>query len=89
MSDSLRQLSRKTLQRHRLAESIIRHGYEVMPCSRCSSRGLRCHMSARSSKCAECARSGKPCNASGVAISSRVWFWSLVVFLLTWLQFPE
>lgn len=60
-----------TLRNDRLADSIESFGYDVMPCSFCSARGLRCKMIERSSKCGECVRRGRSCDASGVAISSR------------------
>lgn len=61
-------------------------GFDVMPCSFCSGRGLRCRMVERSSKCGECVRRGRTCDASGVAVSSRefvVWFGFLRVFLMS------
>ncbi|KJK83615.1 hypothetical protein H634G_00847 [Metarhizium anisopliae BRIP 53293] len=45
-----------TLRNDRLADSIESFGYDVMPCSFCSARGLRCKMIERSSKCGEFGR---------------------------------
>jgi len=67
-----------TLRNDRLADSIELFGYDVMPCSFCSSRGLRCRMIERSSKCGECVRRGRSCDATGVAVNSRKWFGRLV-----------
>lgn len=63
--------SRSTLRRHRLADLIASRGFDVMPCSRCLDRGLRCQMAEHhSSKCSECVRAGRPCDGQGVALNS-------------------
>lgn len=64
--------ARKTLERLRLAESIERLGYEVLPCSFCAGKGLSCKMLEKSSRCAECARRGRACDAAGLATSRTI-----------------
>ncbi len=66
-------------------------GFEVMPCDRCVSKGLRCVKVeddlSRSRKCGECVRSKARCVGMGRALSSRgcprplVSPWSLTVLV--------
>jgi len=64
----------KTLQRSALAAAIDELGYEVMPCSFCHSKGTKCKMIERASRCGECVRRGRSCDGSGVPVSSRSCF---------------
>ncbi|KAI7770104.1 hypothetical protein LZL87_014392 [Fusarium oxysporum] len=69
MSQNLQSKSRKTLERIRLADLITKFGFDVMPCSFCKAKGLRCKMIKRSSRCSECTRRGQSCDTSGVAVA--------------------
>ncbi|KAL2196648.1 hypothetical protein P885DRAFT_37161 [Corynascus similis CBS 632.67] len=70
MAGRVKKRSSKSSQRAALAAAIDELGYEVMPCSFCHSRGLRCKMIERSSRCGECVRRGRSCDGSGVPVSS-------------------
>ncbi|KAK3896392.1 hypothetical protein C8A05DRAFT_48491 [Staphylotrichum tortipilum] len=70
MSDRVAKKSSKTIQRATLAATIDELGFEVMPCSFCHSKGLRCKMLERSSRCGECVRRGRSCDGSGVPVSA-------------------
>ena len=72
MSGRIEKKSSKAVQRSSLAATIDALGFEVMPCSFCHSKGLRCKMIERSSRCGECVRRGRSCDGSGVPVSSRV-----------------
>lgn len=60
----------KTDQRLKLTATIEEFGYDVMPCSFCHSRGLKCRMMERVSRCQECVRRGRSCDGAGVPLSS-------------------
>uniref|UniRef100_L7J819 Zn(2)-C6 fungal-type domain-containing protein n=1 Tax=Pyricularia oryzae (strain P131) TaxID=1143193 RepID=L7J819_PYRO1 len=62
--------SSSSLRRERLADNIACEGFEVMPCAFCSSRGLSCRMIATNSRCSECVRRGRKCDASAVPVSN-------------------
>ncbi|KAI1869361.1 uncharacterized protein JN550_005991 [Neoarthrinium moseri] len=62
--------SKKTLYRLSLADRIERCGVDVMPCSFCEKRNLRCRMMEGVSRCKECCRRGRSCDGSGVTLSS-------------------
>lgn len=82
MSDLVPSGSAPTLRRHRLADLVAVEGFDVMPCSRCLSRGLRCQMAEhRSSKCSECVRAGRPCDGQGVALNSCESFVIILLFI--------
>jgi hypothetical protein len=74
MTGRIEKKSSKTSQRSALAAAIDELGFEVMPCSFCHSKGLRCKMIERSSRCGECVRRGRSCDGSGVPVSSREFF---------------
>ncbi|TID01722.1 hypothetical protein CH35J_002023 [Colletotrichum higginsianum] len=57
-----------TQRRLKLALEIREFGFDVMPCSYCRSAGRRCKMLAGKSKCSECVRRGRSCDASANAI---------------------
>lgn len=57
-------------RRLRQAIRIFAEGFEVMPCSLCRSRGLRCRMLKGHSKCGECTRRGRTCDGTGVVVST-------------------
>ncbi|KAF5495393.1 hypothetical protein CGCA056_v006129 [Colletotrichum aenigma] len=60
-----------TLRRYRRSFNIAENGFEVMPCRRCRSKGLRCKMLPGSLVCGECVAVGgtrRSCNASDDAI---------------------
>lgn len=60
----------KTEQKIKLAATIEEFGYDVMPCSFCHSRGFRCRMMDKVSRCQECVRRGRSCDGAGVPLSS-------------------
>ncbi|KAL0942644.1 uncharacterized protein CTRU02_200530 [Colletotrichum truncatum] len=63
-----------TLRRYRRSLNIAENGFEVMPCRRCRSKGLRCKMLPGSLVCGECVAVGgtrRSCNASDDAICQR------------------
>jgi hypothetical protein len=62
--------SRKSIQRDNLYRLIVATGFDVMPCSFCSSRHLKCRMTEEHSRCAECVRRGRSCDAAGVPLVS-------------------
>ncbi|PHH84728.1 hypothetical protein CDD83_1482 [Cordyceps sp. RAO-2017] len=62
--------SRKTSERLALASSIEEFGFDVMPCSSCRSRGSACKMMDGVSRCKECVRRGRSCDASGVPLDA-------------------
>ncbi|KAK2729957.1 hypothetical protein CKAH01_19133 [Colletotrichum kahawae] len=47
-----------TLRRYRRSLNIAENGFEVMPCRRCRSKGLRCKMLSGSLVCGECVAVG-------------------------------
>lgn len=53
-----------------LASHIVKFGFEVMPCTPCFNRGLKCLMTEEIGRCAECVRSRRQCDGSGVPIDS-------------------
>lgn len=53
-----------------LIELIDKHGYEVMPCSFCFDRDLKCEMMDGVSRCKECVRRGRRCDGTGASLSS-------------------
>lgn len=65
-----RQPSKKTEERHRLIALIDSFGVEVMPCSFCDTRHLRCQMMEGVSRCKECVRRGRSCD--GVFVASSI-----------------
>jgi hypothetical protein len=85
MSGRVQKRPSSTSRRQALALLIESIGFEVMPCSFCQSRRLKCRMIERTSKCAECTRRGKACDASGVSISAGARFsvpcWAVVLVL--------
>ncbi|EXF84535.1 hypothetical protein CFIO01_13753 [Colletotrichum fioriniae PJ7] len=61
--------SSSTHRRLKLALEIKERGFEIaMPCSFCRSAGRRCKMLEGKSKCYECTRRGRSCDASASAI---------------------
>ncbi|KAH7232456.1 hypothetical protein B0J15DRAFT_409240 [Fusarium solani] len=60
--------SSQTLNRQDRAVAIDQFGFLVMPCSRCSSRGVQCKMMEGAKKCGLCTRLGRPCDVSGVPL---------------------
>ena len=59
--------SPQTVNRQVRAIAIDQFGFLVMPCSRCSSRGVQCKMMNGAKKCGLCTRLGRPCEVSGVS----------------------
>lgn len=59
-----------TRRRHVSAEFIEYAGFEVMPCTRCRARGAVCKMVEGGKKCGLCTRLGRPCDVTGVPLSS-------------------
>ncbi|PNP60895.1 hypothetical protein FNYG_14371 [Fusarium nygamai] len=59
--------------RRRLARATLINleGYDVMPCSYCSSQRppLQCRMREGNTVCGECTRRGRPCDGNGVSLS--------------------
>jgi hypothetical protein len=53
-----------------LIELIDKHGYEVMPCSYCFDRDLKCEMMDGVARCKECVRRGRKCDGTGASLSS-------------------
>lgn len=70
--------SSSAARRHRLFELIEETGFEVMPCSHCSQKHLRCKMLEGVSRCSECVRRGRACDGSGVSVSSGACLWVLL-----------
>jgi hypothetical protein len=66
------QKSRKTLKRLRLADSIAKFGFNIMPYSFCKGKGFRYKMIERSSHYAKYTYRGCSYNASGTAIAYRM-----------------
>ena len=62
--------SKKTEERHRLVALIDSFGVDIMPCSFCESRHLRCQMMEGVSRCKECVRRGRSCD--GVFVASSI-----------------
>ncbi|KAK1638059.1 hypothetical protein BDP81DRAFT_201107 [Colletotrichum phormii] len=61
--------SSSTHRRLKLALEIKERGFEIeMPCSYCRSSGRRCKMLEGKSKCYECTRRGRSCDAIASAI---------------------
>ncbi|KAJ4221994.1 hypothetical protein NW757_014435 [Fusarium falciforme] len=60
--------SSQTLNRQDRAVAIDQFGFLVMPCSRCSFRGVQCKMMEGAKKCGLCTRLGRPCDVSGVPL---------------------
>ncbi|KAJ4175730.1 hypothetical protein NW767_015685 [Fusarium falciforme] len=60
--------SSQTLNRQDRAVAIDQFGFLVMPCSRCSFRGVQCKMMKGAKKCGLCTRLGRPCDVSGVPL---------------------
>lgn len=63
--------SSQTLNRQDRAVAIDQFGFLVMPCSRCSFRGVQCKMMEGAKKCGLCTRLGRPCDVSGVPLHCR------------------
>jgi len=59
-----------TARRHDLVTAFDDFGFEVMPCSRCASKGWKCVMIEGSSKCQECTRAACACDGTGVPLQS-------------------
>jgi len=63
MSSPVLSKSASSLRRKRLADRVERAFNEMpSPCSRCSSRGLKCLVDLSSGRCSECIRSGRKCD---------------------------
>lgn len=74
-----------TEKRHKAAEGIAQFGFEVMPCSRCSKRGVACKMIAGKKKCGLCVSLGRPCDVTGTPLNSRG-FMCFSCFRWVWLM---
>ena len=59
-----------TEKRCKAAEGIAQFGFEVMPCSCCSKRGVACKMIAGKKKCGLCVSLGCPCDVTGILLNS-------------------
>ncbi|RFN44857.1 hypothetical protein FIE12Z_10903 [Fusarium flagelliforme] len=59
-----------TEKRRKAAEGIAQFGFKVIPCSRCSKRGVACKMIAGKKKCGLCVSLGRPCNVTGTPLNS-------------------
>ena len=70
VSNSRRTTRSSTARRIDLVESFEEFGFEVMPCSFCFSKDLRCEMMDTVSRCKECVSRGRSCDGSGVSLSS-------------------
>jgi hypothetical protein len=66
------QKSHKTLKCLRLADSIAKFGFDIMPYSFCKGKGFRYKMIERSSRCAEYTHCGRSYDALGTAIAHRI-----------------
>ncbi|KAI6310812.1 hypothetical protein MCOR34_006236 [Pyricularia oryzae] len=69
-SQLVRPVSASSVRRERLAETIVLEGFEVMPCSSCKARGQSCRMISSNSRCSECVRRGRKCDATSIPITN-------------------
>ncbi|KAH9437192.1 hypothetical protein MCOR02_000848 [Pyricularia oryzae] len=69
-SQLVRPVSASSVRRERLAETTVLEGFEVMPCSSCKARGQSCRMILSNSRCSECVRRGRKCDATSIPITN-------------------
>src|SRR5208282_1819614 len=61
--------SPKLKERQKLADEIQKLGIEMSPCSLCSKHDRKCIISDDGSRCSECTRRGKKCDAKGPSLA--------------------
>ncbi|KAF3768310.1 hypothetical protein M406DRAFT_224886, partial [Cryphonectria parasitica EP155] len=62
--------SKKTEQRNRFFLAVDQFGFEIMPCTACTSWGLVCKMMDDAKRCSQCIRCACSCDGCGVSVSA-------------------
>ena len=69
-----KQRAPSTVRQYKLLSAFDRFGFDVMPCSRCIDKGLRClwidDERSRSKRCKECVSASARCDSSGEPLDS-------------------